>query len=174
MRGWPPGERMVEHHSCGVNLSRDWAVQGRWISMTTEKLLQKDAPGEMCFLLTKKVQLHYSETFPAGLNSMSADSDQLVPVAYCTLQVAWQERLVMYPVSYLTLPGPLAGTFIPCESSWTYFIAGWCWPCVSRFHFLSIVNWDGHLTSRVKAQLLVSLWCSLEVSVSPFWCPPAV
>lgn len=48
----------------------------------------------------------------------------LLNLANWVVEVARKERLVTYQVSYLTLPGPQAGTFIPCEDSHTHFIAG--------------------------------------------------
>lgn len=86
--------------------------------------------------------------------------------------MAWKERLVTYKVSYLTLPGPQAGTFIPCEYSHTYFIAGWSWLCVGGFHFLALLFVS---VPEVKAQLWFSFYgASWRFLLVHFGCPPAV
>lgn len=150
---------------------RDWVVQGGWIFMTTERLHQNKASGEMCSLLTKNIHLSYREMVPAGPKSMSIAtvSYQLVPVENWVLQVAWKERLVVNRVSYLPLPGPLARTAIPWESSHTYFIAGWCGLCALRDSvFFPLWTEMGILIPEKKAQALVFLWWSLEISFGPF------
>ena len=96
----------------------------------------------MCFLVTEKVWLDSRETVPAGPNSMSiaAVSDQLLPIAYWVLQEVWPERLVTCQLSYLTLPGPLARTSIPCESSHSCFFwlaVGLCY-CVQALSSCSV------------------------------------